>query len=83
MPGDYSEDTLIERPTIDLFSDLHWKTANCYNEFQPGAVSQGRETSAEVVLVPRLRAALEQLNPGVPADAIGLAIEELVKAAAQ
>ncbi|MEI6293380.1 MAG: type I restriction endonuclease subunit R [Methanomicrobiales archaeon] len=80
MPGDYSEDTLIEQPTIDLFSDLHWKTANCFDEsFRPGGGSQGRETSTEVVLVPRLRVALEQLNPGVPVDAISLAIDELVK----
>ena len=29
---DYSEDKLIEQPTIALFSNLGWQTANCYEE---------------------------------------------------
>jgi type I restriction enzyme R subunit len=37
----------------------------------------GRETKGEVVLVSRLRAALECLNPLMPAEAIAAAVDEL------
>ena len=39
----------------------------------------GRETKGEVVLVPRLRAALEKLNPTLPPEAITAAIDELTR----
>ena len=29
---DYSEDTLIERPALELFDKLRWETANCFHE---------------------------------------------------
>lgn len=37
----------------------------------------GRETASEVILIPRLRAALERLNPGLPLESIAAAIEQL------
>ena len=75
--SDYSEDALIERPAIALFGELGWETADCFHEFeQPGGRLLGRETAAEVVLIPRLRRALEKLNPKAPAEAIAQAIEE-------
>ena len=39
----------------------------------------GRETKAEVVLEPRLRTALERLNPSLPAETISLAIDTLTR----
>jgi type I restriction enzyme R subunit len=70
----------VERPAIALFRDLEWDTANCFHEFDgPGGSPLGRETKAEVVLVPRLRAALERLNPDVVPEAIAGAIEELTR----
>ena len=39
----------------------------------------GRETKSEVVLVPKLRSALERLNPELPADAINSAVDELAR----
>jgi type I restriction enzyme R subunit len=39
----------------------------------------GRETMAEVVLVPRLQAAIRKLNPDLPDEALGLAVEELTR----
>ena len=39
----------------------------------------GRETSGEVVLVPRLRKTLERLNPKLPAEAIASALDELAR----
>src|SRR5579859_6875319 len=76
---EYSEDALIEQPTIALFAALGWQTANCYHERFGAKGTLGRETPAEVVLVPRLRAALERLNPGLPDEALALAIAELTR----
>ena len=39
----------------------------------------GRETPAEVVLRPRLAAALARLNPDLPLEALALAVEELCR----
>lgn len=54
MSNDYTEDALIEQPAIELFRQLDWDTANCYDETFPNSFL-GRETSSEVVLVARLR----------------------------
>jgi type I restriction enzyme R subunit len=77
--GDYSEDSLIEQPAIELFGKLRWETANCFREFDHGPSPLGRDSKGEVVLVPRLRAALKLLNPKLPEEAIRLAIEELTR----
>ncbi len=39
----------------------------------------GRETKGEVVLVSRLRSALERLNPALPPEAIAAAVDELTR----
>ena len=39
----------------------------------------GRETTADVILWPRLKAAIQKLNPSLPSSAIQLAMEELGK----
>ena len=78
--SEYSEDALVELPTIALFSDMRWETANCYTEtFLSGGGSQGRETPEEVVLTRRLRPVLKTFNPALPDDAIDLAIAELTR----
>jgi type I restriction enzyme R subunit len=77
--NDYSEDSLVEQPAIELFNELDWKTANCFYEKFGENGTLGRETSSEVVLLPRLRAALVRLNPDLPFEAIELAIEELTR----
>lgn len=75
-PHPDSEESL-ENSTMKLFAQLGWKTANCYSE-EVGEISTlGRVTKDEVVLVPKLRTALEKLNPDLPTEAIQLAIEEL------
>ncbi|MFI5093733.1 MAG: type I restriction endonuclease subunit R [Candidatus Acidiferrales bacterium] len=77
--NEYTEDALVEKPAIELFRKLDWKARNCYYEtFGPGG-DLGRETSSEVVLVQRLRPALEKLNSGISKEAINLAIEELTR----
>jgi type I restriction enzyme R subunit len=75
----YSEDTLVEQPAIALFSQLGYETVNAFHETFGQHGTLGRETSSEVVLVPRLRAALQRLNPGVAAEAIEGAIEEITR----
>jgi type I restriction enzyme, R subunit len=76
---DYSEDILVEQPTIDLFAALGYQTANTFHEKLGKNGTLGRETDAEVVLVRRLSAALQRLNPDLPNEAIELAIEELTR----
>jgi type I restriction enzyme, R subunit len=78
--ADYSEGSLVEQPAIALFSNLGWETANCFHEFEvAGGSPLGRETATEVVLVERLRPALERLNPDLTPQAISQAIEELTR----
>lgn len=85
MSTDFSEDTLVEQPAITLFAELGYETANCfYEKVGIGASTLGRETTEEVVLVPKLRTALERLNPHLArsdksGEAINLAIEELAR----
>lgn len=76
---DYSEDVLVEQPAIALFQELGWEYANCFYEVPGPENPIGRETSSEVVLLPRLNTALERLNPGAVSGAISAAISELVK----
>jgi type I restriction enzyme R subunit len=75
----FSEAALVEEPAVELFAALGWETANLHDEtFGPGG-TEGRESRREVFLPRRLRAALERLNPGLPADAIETAIAELTR----
>lgn len=74
---EYSEDTLVEKPALDLLASLGWSTANLYHEWKGTASNQGRQNKQEALLVPRLRSALERLNPQLPADALEQAIAEL------
>ncbi len=79
MTTGYTEDSLVEQPAIALFSGLGWETANCsYETFGPKG-TLGRETPYDVVLEPRLPAALRRLNPDLPEEALNLAVEELTK----
>ena len=79
MEQNYSEDALIERPTIALFNKLKWETVNCFYETFGTNGTLGRETTNEVVLVRRLKAAIEKLNSGLPPEAVAQAIEELTR----
>ena len=74
--NNYSEDTLVEQPTIAFFSELDWETANCFYEKFGEKGTLGRETTNEVLL---LRAVLVRLNPDLLSNAIDLAIEELTR----
>ncbi len=75
----YSEDQLVEQPAIRLFAALGWKTLSAMEETFGPSGTLGRETKGEVVLVERLRDALNKLNPGLTAGAIQTAIDELAR----
>ena len=75
MPNAYTENQLVGLPAIGLFAELGWQVAapppsgGVAGEASDAGLL-GRETKSEVVLVPRLRAALERLNPALPPEAI-------------
>ena len=90
MPHAYTEDQLVEQPAIGLFAGLGWAVAgpppNVRLVGEPrDAGLLGRETRGEVVLVSRVRAALERLNagrmghPALPPEAITAAVDELTR----
>jgi len=76
---DYSEDALVEQPAIALFNELGWETANCFNETFGKHGMMGRENTADVVLVSKLRPALHVLNPDLPKEAVDLAIDDITR----
>lgn len=78
-PQDYSEDSLVEQPAMDLLAALGWNTANLYNEWSGGQSSEGRRTKHDVVLAERLRKALIRLNPKLPPAALDQAMEEVAR----
>lgn len=79
MSHSYSEDQLIEQPAIQLFAEMGWQTVSALEEVFGITGTIGRETKGEAVLVPRLRVALERLNPSLPPEAILGAIDQLTR----
>jgi type I restriction enzyme R subunit len=77
--SEYSEDSLVERPAVAVFSALGWETINVYEEVFGGKGTLGREVDQEVVLTRHLGRALRRLNPKVPEDALTDAIEQLTR----
>jgi len=77
---DYSEDLLIQAPTVDFLKEqLGWDTVFALDEggFGPDSLL-GRDSDAEVVLVREVAAALRRLNPGLPDAAYGQALEQVL-----
>jgi type I site-specific restriction-modification system R (restriction) subunit len=79
MSHAYTEDQLVEQPAIGLFAELGWQTVSVLEETFGTTGTLLRETKGEVVLVSRLRAALERLNPALPPEAITAAVDELTR----
>ena len=76
---DYGEDSAIEQPAIQLFASLGWETVNLYQEWASGKSTESRESEKQVVLEPRLRIALQRLNPELPETAIDQVMEEVAR----
>ena len=76
--NDYSEDNLIEKPTIALFSQMGWPTVNAYSETYGPDGTLGRDNRGEVVLVRYLTAALKKINGlELSGEVISSVIEQL------
>ncbi|MBX3735019.1 MAG: hypothetical protein KF791_20780 [Verrucomicrobiae bacterium] len=73
----YTEDPLVEQPAMRLFEELGWTMVSALEETFGGNGTLGRETKGDVVPVPRLRVALEQLKPTLPPETIAAAMDEL------
>ena len=59
----YTETSLIENPSINLFKEMGWDFCDCFQE-NVGAQSElGRQSRHDVILFTRLKAALEKINP--------------------
>lgn len=69
----------VEQAAVDLLEDMSWSTANVQYEELGEHGTLGRENKGEVVLLRRLRPALQKLNPTLSPEAIELAIEELTR----
>jgi len=75
----------LENETMQLFAALGWQTANAYYEaFTPEAATPtrpylGRPDDSTALLPARLHAALERLNPNLPAAALEAALAELAR----
>ena len=75
----YSEERLIEKPAIELFSKLGWEPIDAFYETLGPSGTLGRDNQSEVILQSRLFPALRKLNPDLPAEAFTQTIEELTR----
>jgi type I restriction enzyme, R subunit len=73
-PRDYSENGLVEKPTLVLLKSLGYTVVDGLSE-----EGLGRDDQSEVVLRHRLTPKLAELNPDLPAVAIEAAVEELMR----
>ena len=79
MAHAYSEDQLVEQPAITLLAELGWHTVSAMEEVVGPHGTLGRDIKTEPVLVLRLRAALNRLNPSLPPEALSTAVDELAR----
>jgi type I restriction enzyme, R subunit len=80
MVSDYSEDVLVEKEAVKFLNEKYkYSHLDCFEEFKTGKSFLGRENASEVILVSKLKEALELLNPKLPEDALENAIIELKK----
>jgi type I restriction enzyme R subunit len=78
-PHGYTEDQLVEQPAVQLFGALGWQTVSAQEETFGSSGTLRRETKGDVVLVDRLRAAIERLNGAAPAEAVESVVDELLR----
>jgi type I restriction enzyme R subunit len=58
---------------------MGWQTLSALDEVFGAGGTLGRDTKSQAVLLPRLRAALERLNPSFAPESISAAIDELIR----
>jgi len=72
-----TEDT-VEQAALDWLREIGY-TVLCGEAIAPGSPQAERHSWADVVLVDRLRAAIERLNPGIPEDAREEALRKVLR----
>ncbi len=79
MTKRYSEDELVEQSAIKVLKEtLRYGYMYCMDEWGTGKSPLGRETKSDVILIPRLKKAIDKLNPELPEEAKQHAINELL-----
>src|SRR3989344_1714753 len=77
--NEFSENNLIEQTAVKIFAEL-WGVKSFINAYsEEGDALLGRENQGQVVLINRLKPALEKFNPDAPQEAIAQAITELTR----
>jgi len=69
----------VEEAALELLTELDWTVVRVMEETLGERGTLGRETRGDVVLLRRLRPALEKLNPTLPAEAITQAMDQLTR----
>jgi len=73
-PNGFSEQDLVEKPTLELLQQLGFEITNAYTEGfgeeHVAAGAPGRDDRSQVVLHHRLRPKLAALNPLLPPVAL-------------
>ncbi len=74
----YTEDTLVQQPTVACLERLGWESVYAYNneDFGPDGLL-GRTSHREVVLARTLREKLVELNPDLPDAAYDDAVRQI------
>ena len=76
--GHFDEETAVKTPAMLLLGALGWEEqAHLEYEWASGTSTEGRETMRQVILLPRLLAALRVLNPDLPETALHKAADIL------
>ncbi|MFW9880730.1 MAG: type I restriction endonuclease subunit R, partial [Candidatus Thorarchaeota archaeon] len=79
MSKEYSENELVEQTTIEALRDgLKYDYMYCMDEWKTGKSFLGRDTKSDVILITRLKEAINKLNPGLPEEAKQKATNELL-----
>jgi type I restriction enzyme R subunit len=79
IQNDYTEDLLVEAPTIHLFKKMGWETINAFEEIMGKDGTLGRVTQDDVVLEKYLYPMLKKLNDKLCETAITEAVGILKK----
>ncbi|MFG1419980.1 type I restriction endonuclease subunit R [Xanthobacter sp. V0B-10] len=79
LSGQYSEDSAVEQPALELLRELGWQHLNLREEVAGPENPTGRTNFQQAFLPARLKAALARLNPGLPPEALALAEAALVE----
>ncbi|WP_257295847.1 type I restriction endonuclease subunit R [Endozoicomonas sp. YOMI1] len=75
----YTEDLLIEQPAINLFGEMGWETAICWDESFGVDGTFGRDNRSDVILYQPLKDAIRKLNPGIDPVILQNAVDEMAR----